>query len=76
MVCGDFNGHSITWSCDKNTSRRARIVDFITDNNICLLNDGSYTYFHPLIFLFVLQTFVWRLISWLNQIHIVVITHC
>ena len=24
-----------------------REIDFITYNNICLLNDGSYTYLHP-----------------------------
>ena len=47
VICGDFNGHSITWGCDKNNSRGDRIDDFITDNNICLLNDGSYTYLHP-----------------------------
>ena len=47
VICGDFNGHSVTWGCDKNNSRGDRIDDFITDNNVCLLNDGSYTYFHP-----------------------------
>ena len=40
-------GHFIIWGCDKNNSRGYKIVDFITDNNICLLNDGSYTYLHP-----------------------------
>ena len=47
VICGDFNGHSITWGCDKNNSRGDRIDDFITENNICLLNNGSYTYLHP-----------------------------
>ena len=47
FICGDFNGHSITWGCDKNNSQGDIIDDFITDNNICLLNDGSYTYLHP-----------------------------
>ena len=47
VICGDFNGHSVTWGCDKNNSRGDRIDDFITDNNVCLLNDGSYTYLHP-----------------------------
>ena len=46
VICGDFNGHSITWGCDKNNSRGDRIDNFITENNICLLNDGSYTYLH------------------------------
>ena len=47
VICGDFNGHSVTWGCDKNNSRGDRIDDFITDSNVCLLNDGSYTYLHP-----------------------------
>ena len=49
VICGDFNGHSITCGCDKNNSRGDRINDFITENNICLLNDGSYTYLYPAI---------------------------
>ena len=47
VICGDFNGHSLTWGCDKNNRRGDRIDDFITDNNVCLLNDGCYTYLHP-----------------------------
>ena len=47
VVCGEFNGHGITWGCDKTNSPGDRIDDFITDNNVCLLNDGSYTYLHP-----------------------------
>ena len=38
VICGDFNGHSVTWGCDKNNSRGDRIDDFITDNNVFLLN--------------------------------------
>ena len=47
VICGDFNGHSMNWGCDTNNSRGDRIDYFITENNICLLNDGSYTYLHP-----------------------------
>ena len=47
VICGDFNGHIMTWGCDKNNSWGDRIDDFIIENNICLLNDGSYTYLHP-----------------------------
>ena len=47
VICGDFNGHSMTWGCDKSNSRGDRIDDFIIENNIYLLNDGSYTYLHP-----------------------------
>ena len=80
VICGDFNGHSVTWGCDKNNSRVDRIDDFITDNNVCLLYDGSYRYLHPatgtftvIDLPFVLRTFAWRLISWLNRIRMVVI---
>ena len=45
-MCGDFNGHSMTLGCDKINSRGDIIDDFILENNICLLNDGSYTYLH------------------------------
>ena len=24
VICGDFNGHSVTWGCDKNNSRVCR----------------------------------------------------
>ena len=37
----------MTWGCDKHISRGDRIDDFITENNVCLLNDGSYIYLHP-----------------------------
>ena len=47
VVCGDFSGYIMTWDCDKNNSRGDKIDDFITDNNICLLNDVFYTYLHP-----------------------------
>ena len=31
----------------KDNSRGDRVDNFITDNNICLFNDGSYTYLYP-----------------------------
>ena len=37
----------MTWGCDKNNSRGDIIDNCITENNIRLLNDGSYTYLHP-----------------------------
>ena len=45
IICGDFNGHSITWGCESNNSRGRKIDDFITTHDsLCLLNDGSFTY--------------------------------
>ena len=28
VICGDFNGHSMTWGCDNNNSWGDRIEDF------------------------------------------------
>ena len=36
----------MTWGCDKNNSWGDRIDNFNTDNNVCLLNDCSYTCLH------------------------------
>jgi exonuclease III len=47
IICGDFNGHHVSWGCVDN-NRRGNLIDkFIVDNNICLLNSGSSTYLHP-----------------------------
>ena len=66
--------------CDKNNSRGGRIDDYITKNNGGLLNDGSYTYLHPATGTFTAiaispcsPNIVWRLISRMNLIHMVVI---
>ena len=47
ILVGDFNGHSILWGCKENNSRGDIIDNFITNNNLCLMNDKSYTYLHP-----------------------------
>ena len=80
VICGDFNGHSVTWGCDKNNGRGDRTDDFITDRNVCLPNYGSYTYLHRATETFSAidlslppRTFFWRLNLWLNQIRMVVI---
>ena len=82
VVCGDCNGHSMTWGCDKNNSRGVRIDDFITETNGGLLNDESYTYLHPATGTFTAidislcsLNIVWRSISWMNLIHMVVIIY-
>ena len=36
VVCGDFNGHSMTWGCDKNHSRGDKIDYFIADYYVCV----------------------------------------
>ena len=47
ILVGDFNGHNILWGCKDNNSRGDIIENFITNNTLCLMNDKSYTYFHP-----------------------------
>ena len=45
LLLGDFNGHNILWGNKENNSRGELIENFITNNDICLMNDylSSYT---------------------------------
>ena len=43
----DSNGHNILWGGQNNDSRGELIENFITKNDICILNDKSYTYHSP-----------------------------
>jgi len=47
ILMGDFNGHHQFWGSPNDNSRGKQILDFITNNNLCLLNDGTPTYLHP-----------------------------
>ena len=44
MLVGDFNGHNVLLGSNDNDSRGELIEDFITKNDICLMNDKSNTY--------------------------------
>ena len=47
LINGDLNGHNVAWG-STHTDGRGRIIEnFINDNNICLMNDGSITYISP-----------------------------
>ena len=46
LLLGDFNGHNILWGNKENNSRGELIENFITNNDICLMNDKSNTYIH------------------------------
>ena len=46
LLIGDFNGHNILWGNKENNSRGQLIENFITNNDICLMNDKSNTYMH------------------------------
>ena len=43
IVLGDFNGHNILWGGQDNDSSGELIENFITKNDICIMNDKSYT---------------------------------
>ena len=43
ILVGDFNGHNTFWGCKDNNSRGDIIENFIANNNLCLMNDKSYT---------------------------------
>ena len=44
MLVGDFNGHNVLWGSNDNDPRGELIEDFITENDICLMNDKSNAY--------------------------------
>ena len=44
MLVGDFNGHNVLWVSNDNDPRGELIENFITENDICLMNDKSKTY--------------------------------
>ena len=44
IILGDFNGHKILWGNKNNDSRGELIETFIAKNDICIMNDKSYTY--------------------------------
>ena len=46
LLLGDFNGHNILWGSKENNSRGEIIENFITNNDICLMNDKSNTNMH------------------------------
>ena len=47
ILVGDFNGDNSLWRCKDNNPKGNIIEDFLTKNNLCLMNDKSHTYLHP-----------------------------
>ena len=47
IILGDVNGHYFLWGGQNNDSRGELIEDFITKNDIYIMNDKSYTYHSP-----------------------------
>ena len=46
LLLGNFNGHNILWGNKENNSRGELSENFITNNDICPMNDKSNTYMH------------------------------
>ena len=46
MMVGDFNSHNPLWGSDHITPKGRVIENFISQNDLCLFNDGSYTFLH------------------------------
>ena len=47
LLVGDFNAQSSLWG-NTTTNQRGRIIeDFLSEQDLCLLNDKSQTYLHP-----------------------------
>ena len=47
ILVGDFNGHNILWGCKDNNPKGNIIEDFITKNDLCLMNDPRVLDFLP-----------------------------
>lgn len=47
VLLGDFNAHSPCWGDVNLDSRGKEVENFIMHANLCLLNSGSPTYYHP-----------------------------
>ena len=50
-MCGDFNSHNSIWGSNKTDKNGREIEEFLTDNNLVFLNDGTPTRQDPSIFL-------------------------
>ena len=46
LLLGDFNAHSPLWRSPNINSRGQIIEDFITNNCLCIFNNGENTHFH------------------------------
>ena len=46
MILGDFNAHNPLWGSDHQTPKGKVMETFISQNDLCLFNNGSYTFLH------------------------------
>lgn len=46
LLCGDFNAYNTAWGSVRSNARGERLLQFIEDDGLCLLNDGTPTFVH------------------------------
>ena len=70
VICGDFNGHSMTWGCEKKNSREIEFIILIVITMyaylmMVLIHICTQLQKHsqPLIFGFVLRILIWRMVE-------------
>jgi hypothetical protein len=44
---GDFNGHNPLWGSKTTTDKGKKLEDFLSQEGLCIFNDGTDTYLHP-----------------------------
>ena len=47
LILGDFNGHNPLWGSSQTNNMGNVIEEFLNSHDLCIFNDGSYTYLHP-----------------------------
>ena len=47
IIMGDFNGHSPLWGSKTATDKGKRLGDFLSQEGLCIFNDGAGTCLHP-----------------------------
>ena len=50
-MMGDFNGHNPLWGSKTITDKGNKLEDFLSQEGLCIFNDGTDTYIHPEIFI-------------------------
>ncbi|VDI50079.1 Hypothetical predicted protein [Mytilus galloprovincialis] len=47
ILMGDFNAHNPLWGSKTHNAKGKIIEDFVSQEGLCIFNDGSNTYLHP-----------------------------
>ncbi|GBM11526.1 hypothetical protein AVEN_240664-1 [Araneus ventricosus] len=47
IILGDFNGHNTLWGSVDTNARGRQVEKLLDDHSLCLLNNSSFTHFHP-----------------------------